>query len=116
MFQQDAGQGVSFRIGVFDACVSISALQWLCNADYKDHEPRKRLARFFVSLYRCLKKGARAVFQLYPENSAQLDMITNAAMKAGFGGGVVIDYPHSTRAKKYFLCLPGSRMLPSRNR
>ena len=26
-------------------------------------------------------------------------------MRAGFGGGVVIDYPNSTKAKKIFLCL-----------
>ena len=26
-------------------------------------------------------------------------------MKVGFSGGVVVDYPHSTRAKKYYLCL-----------
>ena len=25
--------GVPFRPGVFDGCVSISAIQWLCNAD-----------------------------------------------------------------------------------
>lgn len=32
-------------------------------------------------------------------------MITQQAMKAGFTGGLVVDYPHSTRAKKYvFLC------------
>lgn len=105
MFLQDMGQGVSFRIGVFDACISISALQWLCNADVKSHEPHKRLARFFASLYRCLKKGGRAVFQLYPETPSQMEMITNCAMKAGFGGGLVVDYPHSTRAKKYFLVL-----------
>jgi 18S rRNA (guanine1575-N7)-methyltransferase len=33
-------------------------------------------------------------------------MFTNiAAMKAGFTGGLVVDYPNSTKAKKYFLCL-----------
>ena len=26
-------------------------------------------------------------------------------MKAGFSGGMVVDFPHSTRAKKYFLVL-----------
>ena len=30
-----------------------------------------------------------------------MQMITNYAMKAGFCGGVVIDYPNSTKAKKY---------------
>lgn len=32
-------------------------------------------------------------------------MLSEEAMKVGFGGGLVVDYPHSTRAKKYYLCL-----------
>lgn len=32
-------------------------------------------------------------------------MITTQAMKAGFYGGLVVDYPNSTKAKKYFLVL-----------
>jgi 18S rRNA (guanine1575-N7)-methyltransferase len=32
-------------------------------------------------------------------------MLAEEAMKVGFGGGLVVDYPHSTRAKKYYLCL-----------
>lgn len=32
-------------------------------------------------------------------------MITSAAMKSGFSGGLVIDYPNSAKAKKYYLVL-----------
>lgn len=32
-------------------------------------------------------------------------MITTQAMKAGFYGGLVVDYPNSTKAKKYYLVL-----------
>ncbi len=32
-------------------------------------------------------------------------MITAAAMKSGFAGGLIVDYPHSTKAKKHFLFL-----------
>jgi 18S rRNA (guanine1575-N7)-methyltransferase len=32
-------------------------------------------------------------------------MITSAAMKSGFSGGLIIDYPNSTKAKKYFLVI-----------
>ena len=32
-------------------------------------------------------------------------MITSAAMKNGFTGGVIVDYPNSKKAKKYFLQL-----------
>lgn len=52
-----------------------------------------------------LLSKARAIFQFYPENPAQMQMITLYAMKAGFTGGIVVDYPNSTRAKKTFLCL-----------
>lgn len=49
---------------------------------------------FFGSLYRCLARGARAVLQVYPENIAQRELILSFAMRAGFAGGVVVDYPH----------------------
>lgn len=32
-------------------------------------------------------------------------MLVAAAMKVGFSGGLVVDFPHSTRAKKYYLVL-----------
>jgi len=101
----DMGQGVPFRLGTFDGAISISAVQWLCNADKSSHDPRRRLKRFFESLYGCLSRGARAVLQVYPENATQAEMLVGAAMKVGFSGGLVVDYPHSTRAKKYFLVL-----------
>ena len=50
-------------------------------------------------------RGARAVFQFYPENSSQIEMITSQSMKAGFTGGLVVDFPNSAKAKKYFLVL-----------
>ncbi|XP_031447854.1 probable 18S rRNA (guanine-N(7))-methyltransferase isoform X3 [Phasianus colchicus] len=83
----------------------ISAVQWLCNADKKSHSPPKRLYRFFSTLYTALARGSRAVLQLYPENSEQLELITAQAMRAGFTGGMVVDYPNSAKAKKFFLCL-----------
>ena len=54
LFVWDMGEGLGFRPGAFDGAISISALQWLCNADRKDQNPPKRLYRFFSSLYACL--------------------------------------------------------------
>jgi len=105
LLKQDAGMGSPFRPGTFDGCISISALQWLCNVDKKWHHPVKRLLKFFTSLYTSLVRGGKAVFQFYPENPDQLELITSQAMKAGFTGGAVVDYPNSTRAKKIFLVL-----------
>lgn len=101
----DMGQGMPFKAGTFDGAVSISALQWLCNADKKSHVPQKRLHQFFSTLFSSLTRNARAVFQFYPENSEQIELITAQAMKAGFYGGLVVDYPNSTKAKKYYLVL-----------
>jgi len=111
----DLGQGLPFRAGAFDGAISISALQWLCNADKTSHNPAKRLYKLFSTLYSCLSLGSRAVFQFYPENSTQLELITSQSMKAGFSGGVVVDYPNSTKAKKYFLVLmtSGKSALPA---
>lgn len=111
----DMGEGMPFRPGTFDAVISISALQWLCNADKKYHSPPKRMHKFFSTLYSSMARGARAIFQLYPENSSQLELLTTQAMRAGFSGGLVVDYPNSTKAKKMFLCLDAggtTRQLP----
>ncbi|XP_018320762.1 probable 18S rRNA (guanine-N(7))-methyltransferase [Agrilus planipennis] len=114
ILQGDMGQGIPFRAGTFDGAISISALQWLCNADKSSHKPVQRLYKFFSSLYACLSRSARAVLQFYPENSNQMELLTTQAMKAGFYGGVVVDYPNSTKAKKFFLVLMtgGNMSLP----
>eukprot|EP01101_Sappina_pedata_P004077 TRINITY_DN1671_c0_g1_i1.p2 TRINITY_DN1671_c0_g1~~TRINITY_DN1671_c0_g1_i1.p2 ORF type:complete len:284 (-),score=125.49 TRINITY_DN1671_c0_g1_i1:17-868(-) len=101
----DMGDGFNYRAGCFDGAISVSALQWLCNSYTSRQVPKKRISRFFSSLYASLVKGARAVFQFYPENVQQLDMITSCAMAAGFSGGLVVDFPHSSKAKKTYLCL-----------
>lgn len=88
---------------------------------FSGHEPYRRLRKFFQDLFNCLKKGGRAVLQFYPESGEQVfrgaaevvvktlfdqvEMITSAAMRSGFGGGLVVDFPHSSKAKKHFLVL-----------
>ncbi|KAK6620883.1 hypothetical protein RUM43_011182 [Polyplax serrata] len=52
-----------------------------------------------------MSRTARVVLQFYPENTTQVELITAQAMKAGFFGGVVVDFPNSTKAKKFFLVL-----------
>ncbi|KAF9684935.1 hypothetical protein SADUNF_Sadunf03G0002100 [Salix dunnii] len=104
-------QGLALRPGIIDGAISISAVQVSLSyavdiyAYKSSHEPRLRLKAFFGSLYRCLARGARAVFQVYPENIAQRELILRSAMHAGFAGGVVMDYPHSTKSRKEYLVL-----------
>lgn len=105
LLQADAGLGIALRTGVLDGAVSVSALQWLCSADNSGQKPVRRLNAFFSTLYASLRHTARAALQFYPESSQQLDLITSAAMRAGFSGGLLVDYPNSAKAKKYYLVL-----------
>lgn len=105
LLHHDMGTGLPFRPATFDACISISALQWLCYSNSKSQIPKKRLTRFFSSLYQVLRRGGRAVLQFYPETAEQAVLISECAAKVGFAGGVVVDYPNSAKAKKHYLVL-----------
>ncbi|KAG8536487.1 hypothetical protein GDO81_026256, partial [Engystomops pustulosus] len=94
----DMGQGIPFRPGTFDGCISISALQWLCNADKKIHNPPRRIFHFFSTLYSSLARGARAVLQLYPENAEQVGTLCHHTIGLRYGlplwtGGLVSQPP-----------------------
>ncbi|KAK9468654.1 S-adenosyl-L-methionine-dependent methyltransferase [Lipomyces arxii] len=101
----DIGAGVPFRAGTFDAVISISAIQWLCNADHSEADPKKRLARFFDTMYAALRRGGKVACQFYPRDESQTASILNAAKTAGFSGGLVIDDEESKKNKKYYLVL-----------
>ncbi|GJJ12627.1 hypothetical protein Clacol_006870 [Clathrus columnatus] len=126
LFLQDIGQGLGFRPGTFDGAIrfvhtldsyryerlmlpvfSISVLQWLFNAEtsHPTSSPPHRLSRFFTTLYAALKNPSRAVLQFYPSSDSQITMCSTIARRAGFGGGVIVDYPNSKKARKVFLCL-----------
>ncbi|TAQ88757.1 hypothetical protein B7494_g2913 [Chlorociboria aeruginascens] len=107
----DIGQGVPFRAGSFDAAISISAIQWLCNVDSSEVSPAGRLNRFFNGLYASLKRGGRAVCQFYPRNEEQRYMISGAAIKAGFGAGILEDDPGTKNGKVYLVLTVGGEEL-----
>lgn len=107
LFLADIGQGVPFRPGSFDAAISISAVQWLCNAETSDVTPEGRLKRFFEGLYASLKRGGKAVLQFYPKNEQQRDMISKAAIRAGFGAGLLEDDGGTKNVKVYLVLTVG---------
>jgi 18S rRNA (guanine1575-N7)-methyltransferase len=104
----DMGQGIPFRPGTFDAAVSVSAVQWLCNAESSDVSPQGRLSRFFDGLYAAVRRGGKCVLQFYPKNEQQRTMITGAAVKAGFGAGLLEDDPDTKNKKVYLVLTVGS--------
>ncbi|RCI10272.1 hypothetical protein L249_8570 [Ophiocordyceps polyrhachis-furcata BCC 54312] len=104
----DMGQGIPFRPGTFDAAISISALQWLCSAESSETSPAGRLARFFDGLYASLRRGGRAVCQFYPKNNTQRELVSRAAVKAGFGAGFLEDDPGTKNVKLYLVLTAGT--------
>jgi len=114
VLEHDMGLGLPFRDARFDGCISVSALQWLCYDNASSQSASRRLGRFFASLYACLRAGSRAALQFYPENDDQAALIAAAASRAGFSGGVVIDYPKSTKARKHYLVLSTDRQAAHR--
>ena len=112
----DMGQGVPFRAGSFDAAVSISAVQWLCNAESSGASPEGRLRRFFDGLYASLRRGGRAVLQFYPKNEVQRTMISGAAVKAGFGAGILEDDGGTKNVKTYLVLSVGGGDITERVR
>ncbi|KAJ8606480.1 hypothetical protein MRB53_040939 [Persea americana] len=107
----DLGQGVPFRPGSFDAAISISALQWLCNVETTTHVTQQtaesRLRRYFDTLYIALRRGGKAVIQFYPRNEAQRTMIAQAAIRAGFGAGILEDDGGTKNVKVYLVLSVG---------
>lgn len=129
--QNDFGDGLPFRDGVFDAAISVSALQWLVTKSHAQNSktskgiktkncethPKRirakwlRLCRFFRALRKCLKgPGSRAILQIYFESRLQARLMCEAAWYAGaFVGGLICDFPHVKKRKKWYLCLQISR-------
>lgn len=107
LFLADMGQGLPFRPGTFDAAISISALQWLCNAETSNISAEGRLKRFFDTLYVSLKRGGKAVCQFYPKNDTQRNMISQAAVRAGFGAGILEDDGGTKNVKVYLVLSVG---------
>jgi 18S rRNA (guanine1575-N7)-methyltransferase len=107
LFLADAGQGLAFRPGTFDAAISISAIQWLCNAESSIETAEGRLKRFFESLYMGLKRGGRAVCQFYPKDDKQKKMVAQAAIRAGFGAGLLEDGGGTKQIKTYLVLTVG---------
>lgn len=94
-----------FQPSIFDAIISISALQWI----YKDltlNKVHKDLISLFKSFFSILKPKGRAIFQFYPKNKKVLDDIGDIIAKnTSFNGNFVIDNPNSPKKRKIYLLL-----------
>ena len=111
----DFSQGLPFRTGAFDGCVSVSAAQWLCAGTKSEDEPgnenadsaasRENLRRFFAHLRVALRPGARAALQVYPRTVRETGAFEAAlARTEHLSGTAVVAFPHKNASKKLFVC------------
>jgi 18S rRNA (guanine1575-N7)-methyltransferase len=108
----DAGLGLPFRPGVFNAAIGIDVLQWLFR-EYPGTAPmQRRLRNFFESLHGCLQCGGRAAFNFAPRDSDQGELLSVLTTRCGFGGGIRIDSPDSPRARIAWLVLEVGGVAP----
>ena len=106
LVQTDCFGRLPFRDAEFDHAISVSALQWLCAGLATSTPASPEMAGvFFGELSRVLKDRAVFVAQLYPRHQEDVELLEDAARAIGWCGAVVTAFPHTTRAKKKFLCL-----------
>lgn len=97
--QADLGQGIPLRHGIFDAVISISAIQWLLQSP-EDSRPG---LRFFQDLRAVLKPDASFACQVYPASSNDADRLVSFAENFFPKAGFVAAAPHGNKSLKLFL-------------
>jgi ubiquinone/menaquinone biosynthesis C-methylase UbiE len=92
-----------FKDSMFDALISISALQWVYGKSYEDVlDKYSKAAREF---YRVLKGKGRAVVQFYPKTDEEFGLVAKEFKRAGFSVTIAVDYPDIKKRTKKFLIL-----------
>ncbi len=94
-----------FKSGIFDAIISISALQWIYRNLINDqmHLLLKSLCKSFFQI---LKPKSCVIFQFYPKNTEIMESIGKIFKNnSAFSGNFIIDNPNRQRKRKIFLLL-----------
>lgn len=94
-----------FKPNIFDAIISISALQWIYR-DINNEKMNNVLRNLSKAFFQILKPNSRVIIQLYPKNKKILENIGKIiAESTAFSGNFIIDNPNSLRKRKIYLLL-----------
>ena len=94
-----------FKSNIFDAIISISALQWIFR-DVKDKAMRLNLINLAKSFEKILKPKSGITFQFYPKSEIIMKEIGKIfTQNTNFIGNFVIDNPNNAKKRKIFLVL-----------
>lgn len=89
--------GEIFKGKIFDAVVSVSALQWV-----KKEEDITQIAK---GIYSLLKKDSPLVIQFYPKSEMEAKDVFNLFIKNGFYGQIITDWPNIPKNRTIYLSL-----------
>ncbi|MFW9942643.1 MAG: class I SAM-dependent methyltransferase [Candidatus Thorarchaeota archaeon] len=94
-----------FKSNIFDAIISISALQWIYR-DINNKMMHFMLVNLFKSFFRILKSNSKVVMQFYPKNKEIMERIGKIVSEhTDFKGQFIIDNPNSHKKRRIFLLL-----------
>ncbi|MFX0002216.1 MAG: class I SAM-dependent methyltransferase [Candidatus Hermodarchaeota archaeon] len=94
-----------FKPNIFDAIISISALQWIYR-DIKNEKVHNLLKSLSKSFFQILKPFSQAIIQFYPKNKELMEKIGEIFTEnTGFCGNFIIDNPNSPKKRKIYLLL-----------
>lgn len=96
LYQGDLSIKFPLKDQMLDGILSISAIQWISE--------KSSIELFLKECYRVMKDESCAVFQFYPNNPEHADLFVNTAKEIGFSQcNLILDIPHRTPQKKWFL-------------
>ena len=94
-----------FKPNMFDAIISISALQWIFT-DINNISMRNRVINLFGTFEEILKPNSKMIFQFYPKSDDIMKEIGKiVADNTSLEGNFIIDNPDSPKKRKIFLFL-----------
>ncbi|MFX1337740.1 MAG: class I SAM-dependent methyltransferase [Promethearchaeota archaeon] len=94
-----------FQPNIFDAIISISALQWIYR-ELKNETMEYKLINLATCINNILKSNSKAIFQFYPKNNLIMEAIGKIFTKhTDLIGDFVIDNPDNAKKRRIFLVL-----------
>jgi SAM-dependent methyltransferase len=94
-----------FKPNVFDAIVSISALQWIYRGK-NDKLGKQRMIALVKSFHRVLKEKGKIIIQFYPKSKSLLEEIGKTFVNySSLEGGYVVDNQSNPKKRRVFLKL-----------
>ncbi len=94
-----------FQPNIFDAIISISALQWIYR-ELKNETMKNKLINLANCVNYVLKSNSKAIFQFYPKNNLMMEAIWKIfTSHTDLIGDLIIDNPDNAKKRRIFLLL-----------